>query len=77
MGLPGCATCAPPARGGGARARPPGPGTTIPRAVRPASARDVVRNHGGVLTVTDAPGGGAAFLVTLPRAPLDAGGDRV
>ncbi|MEW1780058.1 HAMP domain-containing sensor histidine kinase [Streptomyces sp. NPDC086777] len=42
-----------------------------------AIARDVVRNHGGDLTVTDAPGGGAAFLVTLPRARLDAGGDRV
>ncbi|MEU2778203.1 ATP-binding protein [Streptomyces sp. NPDC007162] len=32
--------------------------------------------HGGDLTVTGAPGGGAAFLVTLPRAPLDVGGDR-
>ncbi len=39
-----------------------------------AIARDVVRNHGGDLTVTGAPGGGAAFLVTLPRAPLGAGG---
>jgi signal transduction histidine kinase len=39
-----------------------------------AIARDVVRNHGGDLTVTEAPSGGAAFLVTLPRAPHGTGG---
>ncbi len=39
-----------------------------------AIARDVVRNHGGDLTVTEAPSGGAAFLVTLPRAPQGTGG---
>ncbi|WP_435228389.1 sensor histidine kinase [Streptomyces sp. Tue6028] len=33
-----------------------------------AIARDVVHRHGGTLTVTDAPGGGAAFEVRLPRA---------
>lgn len=39
-----------------------------------AIARDVVRNHGGDLTVTEAATGGAAFLVTLPSAPHDTGG---
>ncbi|MCX4817789.1 HAMP domain-containing histidine kinase [Streptomyces sp. NBC_01239] len=39
-----------------------------------AIARDVVRNHGGDLTVTESPSGGAAFLVTLPRAPQGTGG---
>ncbi|MFV5997939.1 sensor histidine kinase [Streptomyces sp. NPDC056231] len=32
-----------------------------------AIARDVVHRHGGTLTVTDAPGGGAAFQARLPR----------
>ncbi|MEU9386865.1 HAMP domain-containing sensor histidine kinase, partial [Streptomyces sp. NPDC048279] len=41
-----------------------------------AIARDVVRNHGGDLTLAEAPGGGAAFLVTLPGAP-PGDGDRV
>ncbi|WP_329352875.1 HAMP domain-containing histidine kinase [Streptomyces sp. NBC_01261] len=39
-----------------------------------AIARDVVRNHSGDLTVAEAPSGGAAFLVTLPRAPHSSGG---
>ncbi|WP_071659677.1 sensor histidine kinase, partial [Streptomyces humi] len=42
-----------------------------------AIARDVVRSHGGDLTVTDAPEGGAAFRITLPSAPPDADADRV
>ncbi len=33
-----------------------------------AIARDVVQYHGGTLTLTDAPGGGALFQVRLPRA---------
>lgn len=33
-----------------------------------AIARDVVQRHGGALTLTDAPGGGALFQVRLPRA---------
>ncbi|MEV5084063.1 ATP-binding protein, partial [Streptomyces sp. NPDC056159] len=32
-----------------------------------AIARDVVRRHGGTLTLTDAPDGGALFQVKLPR----------
>ncbi|MBB4987318.1 MULTISPECIES: sensor histidine kinase [Streptomyces] len=33
-----------------------------------AIARDVIRRHGGTLTVSRAPGGGAAFEARLPRA---------
>ncbi|WP_406448933.1 hypothetical protein [Streptomyces sp. NBC_01622] len=33
-----------------------------------AIARDVVRNHGGDLTVTEAPSGSTAFLLALSRA---------
>ncbi|MEV5873314.1 HAMP domain-containing sensor histidine kinase [Streptomyces sp. NPDC052101] len=33
-----------------------------------AIARDVVRRHGGTLTLTEGPDGGAAFRVTLPQA---------
>ncbi len=54
-----------------------------------ASAYGIVRNHGGVITVTSAPGKGAAFAVYLPasgkaavpRTPADAevvkGGGRI
>ncbi|MGW4825364.1 ATP-binding protein, partial [Streptomyces sp. NPDC004227] len=33
-----------------------------------AIARDVVQRHGGTLTLTDAPDGGADFQVRLPHA---------
>ncbi|MBK3578811.1 sensor histidine kinase [Streptomyces sp. MBT65] len=34
-----------------------------------AIARNVVRNHGGELTVTEAPSGSTAFLLALSRTP--------
>ncbi|MFF2652975.1 sensor histidine kinase [Streptomyces sp. NPDC058045] len=34
-----------------------------------AIARDLAQRHGGTLTVTDGPSGGAAFVLTLPRTP--------
>ena len=47
-------------RGGDARTRGEGTGLGL------AIARAVARAHGGDITVEGAPGGGAAFVVTLP-----------
>lgn len=37
-----------------------------------AITAEIVRDHGGVLTASDGPTGGAVFTVTLPKSPEDA-----
>jgi signal transduction histidine kinase len=46
--------------------KPPGQGTGLGLAI----CRDIVREHGGTLTVQNRPGGGAAFTVWLPQQAI-------